>query len=555
MDRTLGKARGMLSGFTPGQKAVVAVAVVALLMGAVALSRWASQPSWAPLYSDLSGADANAVVEELDARGVQHRLTDGGSTVLVPQNKVYDLRVALAGKGLPAAEGDSYSVLDKQGMTATDFQQNVAYRRALESELGRTLESISGVQTAIVHLAIPEPDVFATQDTKPTASVLLSLTPGTSLSNEQVRSITHLVSHSVENLTTDNVTVTDGQGHLLSTTQTGADGAASSASETDQRTAQFENRMNDKVQKMLDTVLGPGKAVVRVNATLNYDTQDTTSERYVQENGVNPLSESTTTETYTGTGANAGGALGRTWPDLTSSASGTGTGDYSREEKTVNNSVGKIVSRTQAAPGGVRRLSAAVVLDSTTNGQGQAAAVTPQQVQALVSNAVGLDTTRGDTVQVTSLPFDQTTTQAAQEELARAAADARTRGYIDLGTRAAAVLAVLIVLLAIRRRRRKASRAAEAAGKAAAEAARVRAVASDLPPPLMDEHVLSAEQRRLVAALPELPSTPPAAAEAETGPSPAIEREHLRKEVSQLVDNQPDDVAQVIQGWLSQRKG
>ncbi|MDQ1293680.1 MAG: flagellar M-ring protein FliF [Actinomycetota bacterium] len=548
MDKTLGRARGLMSGFTTGQKAVVAVAIVALIMGAVALSQWATQPSWTPLYSDLSGADANAVVEELNSQGVEHKLADGGGTVLVPQNKVYDLRVALAGKGLPAAEGDSYSVLDEQGMTATDFQQNIAYRRALESELGKTLEAIAGVQTAIVHVAIPEPDVFATQDSKPTSSVLLAMAPGTTLTTEQVRSITHLVSHSVENLTPDNVTVTDGQGRLLSSTQTGAEGAASTAGEADQRTAQFENRLNDKVQKMLDTVLGTGRAVIRVNATLNYDTQDTTSERYVQENGVNPLSESTTTETYTGAGGNAGGVLGRTWPDLTAAAAGQGTGDYSREERTVNNSVGKVVARTQAAPGAVERLSVAVVLDSRVNGQEQAAAVTPQQVEALVSNAVGLEAARGDSVQVTSVPFDQTTTQAAQKELAEAAAAARTRGYVDLGTKVALVLAVLIVLLAIRRRRRKAA-------KAAAEAERIRAVASDLPRSFMDENALSAEQRQLLAVLPDLPPTGAATSMPDGQPNPAIEREKLRQEVTQLVDSQPDEVAQVIQGWLSQRKG
>jgi flagellar M-ring protein FliF len=545
MDKTLGRARGLMSGFTTGQKAVVAVAIVALVMGAVALSQWATQPSWAPLYSGLSGADANAVVEELDSRGVEHRLADGGNTVLVPQNKVYDLRVALAGKGLPAAEGDSYSVLDKQGMTATDFQQNIAYRRALESELGNTLEAIAGVQTAIVHVAIPEPNVFATQDAKPTSSVLLSLSPGTTLTTEQVRSVTHLVSHSVESLTPDNVTVTDGRGRMLSSTQTGAEGAASTAGEADQRTAQFENRLNDKVQKMLDTVLGAGRAVVRVNATLNYDTQDTTSERYVQENGVNPLSESTTTETYTGAGANAGGVLGSTWPDLTATATGGGTGDYSRRERTVNNSVGKVVARTQAAPGAVERLSVAVVLDSRANGQAQAAAVTPQQVEALVSNAVGLLANRGDSVQVTSVPFDQTTTQAVQKELTDAASAARTQGYIDLGTKAAAVLAVLIVLLVLRRRRRK----------AAAEAAKIRAVASDLPRSFMDESLLSAEQRQLIAALPEQPTGGSAAPVTDGQLNPAAEREQLRKEVTQLVGSQPDEVAQVIQGWLSQRKG
>ena len=186
MNAAFERGRRMLAGFTAGQRAMLVVAVVGLVVAVVALSRFAAQPSWTPLFSNLSGSDASAVVEQLKAQGAQYQLTNGGSTVLVPESQVYDLRVALAGKNLPAADSGGWSLLDQQGMTSTDFQQNVAYQRALEGELGKTLQAMTGVQTAIVHLAIPKKDVFTSAADVPTASVLLALQPGITLTQGQV---------------------------------------------------------------------------------------------------------------------------------------------------------------------------------------------------------------------------------------------------------------------------------------------------------------------------------------------------------------------------------
>ena len=193
MNQTLGKAKGFMAGFTSGQRSVVIVAVLGLLLGAFALSRWVAQPTWAPLYGNLSGTDASAVTTQLTTDGVKYKLADGGATVLVPQSQVYSERIALSGKGLPAGQNDDnegWSLLDKQGITATDFQQNIAYQRALSGELDKTLEAMDGVNTAIVTLAVPQPDVFSTATNKTTASVLLQLQPGVTLTDEQVKALT-----------------------------------------------------------------------------------------------------------------------------------------------------------------------------------------------------------------------------------------------------------------------------------------------------------------------------------------------------------------------------
>jgi flagellar M-ring protein FliF len=538
---SLERAKSMLGGFTPGQRAIVAVAAIGLVLGAVALTRFAAQPTWSPLFSNLTGSDASAVVDQLKSQGVQYQLTNGGSTVLVPEAQVYDLRVSLAGKNLPAGDAGGWSLLDQQGMTSTDFQQNVAYQRALEGELGKTLQAMSGVQNAIVHLAIPKKDVFTTSADKPTASVLLALAPGTTLTRTQVRSVMHLVAGSVPSLAASDVTVTDANGTLLSTREDGAAGAASSASETDEQTAQFEDRMSTAVQQMLDRVLGPGHAVVRVNAELDYAATETTSQTYVSASGVPPLTEATTSEAFNGAGGGAGGVLGQTWPTLTA-ASGSGNGGtYAKSERTVDNPVGSVVTKAQGAPGAVKRLSVAVVLDAAKTG------VATNEVQQLVENAVGVDAKRGDTVQVSKLPFDTTAAKSAAEQLAQAQAAERTAGYLELGKKAGIGLLVLLALLLGWRRSRRETR--------------VDATASDLP--ASGNVLLSPEVQAAIAAgrLPALAggATPPALGGPleleEDDAESAARRERMRSELAQFVDNQPDEIAQLVQGWLAERKG
>lgn len=541
--QTLDRARALMKGFTPGQLGVIGVAVVALVFGTVVFTRWVAQPSWTPLFSNLSGSDASAIVEQLKAENVQYQLADGGSTVLVPKAQVYDLRVSLSGKGLPTSAASGYSVLDEQGMTATDLQQNVAYQRALESELSRTLQAITGVQTALVHLAVPEKDVFSSTQDKTTASVLLSLSPGTELDRGQVRAITHLVGSSIPGLDPGDVTVTDGKGTLLSAAGAGADGAVSLAGDTDQQTSQFEDRMSRSAQAMLDKVLGPGNAVVRVNAQLDYDTRATTSERYVSETGVAPLSEATAHETYDAAAGGAGGVLGLTWPTAAATGAAGSDGSYDKQQRTVDNAVGKVVESAQAAPGGVQRLTVAVVLDSSTTGN-----VDPATVEQLVGNAVGLDSTRGDSVQVSSMAFDTTAAETTKKEIAAAESAARTAQYLDIGTKAGLILATLIVAMMLRRRRKKAG-------------ASVEVTASDLP---QDPLLLGGQSlAQLTGQAVEQPALPASATQGthessiaeELELEAAVNRERLREEIAQLVDNQPDEVAQVIQGWLSHRKG
>jgi len=535
------RARGMLSGFTPGQRGVILVAVAALVLGAIALGRWAAQPTWAPLFSNLSGSAANAVVEQLTTDNVPYQLSNNGTTVLVPQEQVYALRISLQGKGVVNGSGggatgsdSGYSVLDSQGMTATDFQQNIAYQRALESELSRTLQAIGGVNTAIVHLAIPKKDVFTTETDHPTASVLLSTSSGASLSRAQIRSVMHLVAGSVPGLDPSDVTVSDATGAMLSVREDGRDGSQA-ASDNDTRTQQFEEAKGKAAQAILDKVVGVGHSVVRVNAELNFDSSETTSDIYANPSGsVQPLTQATSHESYNAGGTGAGGALGQAYPTLTPGVAGGGAGTYDKSGQTVNNAVNHTVGKVVAAPGSPKRLSVAVVLDKANASQ-----LNAQDIQTLMANAVGIDPARGDTVQVNMLAFDTEATKAAKKELADEQAAARTGQYLDLAKKAALGLALLTVALIVMRKRRKPS------------AAKVEVTASDLPErePASLLPLDAAEQLMISASAHDVLGT----ADADIL-DPTLERERLRDEVAKFVDAQPEEIAAIVQGWLGQRK-
>src|SRR5690348_17190528 len=205
----LARIKTVLSTITLGQKVVIGLLALGLVLGGVFFFRWITAPTYAPLFSNLASSDASAIVTELGNEGVQYQLQDGGSTILVPQTQVASTRLALSGKGLPASDQTGYALLDQQGITTSQFQQQVTYQRAVEGELAKTLEAIHGVNAAVVHIAMPKDTVFTDDQGKPTASVLLDLSAGTKLSGEQIQAVTNLVSSSIEGMTPTDVTVAD----------------------------------------------------------------------------------------------------------------------------------------------------------------------------------------------------------------------------------------------------------------------------------------------------------------------------------------------------------
>src|SRR3954466_13350603 len=225
----LARIRSVLSTISLGQKVVIGLLLAGLVLGGFFFYSWITTPTYSPLFSNLGSPAASAIVDELDAEGVTYELTDGGGTIMVPKDQVYDLRLAMSGKGLPAGKDTGYALLDEQGITTSEFQQQVTYQRALEGELSKTLEALDGVNQAVVHVALPKDEVFVTDQKKPTASVLLSLAPGTALSGEQIQAVSNLVSSSIQGMDPEQVTVTDSTGQVLSAAGSGVTAAAGDA--------------------------------------------------------------------------------------------------------------------------------------------------------------------------------------------------------------------------------------------------------------------------------------------------------------------------------------
>src|SRR3954468_6670199 len=258
----LARIRSVLSTISLGQKVVIGLLAVGLLLGGFFFYSWITAPTYSPLFSNLASTDASAIVDELNAQGVSYELADGGGTIMVPKDEVYNLRLTMSGKGLPAGQDTGYALLDQQGITTSEFQQQVSYQRAIEGELAKTLEAIHGVNTAVVHIALPKDEVFTTEQGKPTASVLLDLAAGTQLSGEQIQAVTNLVSSSIEKMDPTDVTVADSTGKVLSAAGEGVSGAATDAQS--QQEQEYEARLAANAQSILDTVVGAGHAKVSV---------------------------------------------------------------------------------------------------------------------------------------------------------------------------------------------------------------------------------------------------------------------------------------------------
>lgn len=361
------------------------------------------------LFANLETSDASAVVNWLKERKIPYRLENDGRAIHVPADKVYEVRLDLAGAGLPQGGGVGFEVFDKQSFGLTDFAQKINYLRALQGELARTITSLAPVEAARVHLALPEKRLFKDQQQAATASVILKLAPGRELKENQIQGIINLVAGSIEGLDADNVTVVDASGKMLSRPPSNELAGPMTPGMLDYQVA-LERRLESRAQSLLDAALGPGNSQVKVTAALDFTQQESTEELFDPDKAV-PRSEQTTSEK--GAGTVVGGV-----PGAQSNLQGTGgqsaTTPSSRTEETVNYEISKTVNRKVYSVGTIKKLSVAVlVADRMTPGtDGQPPAYAPRNdkelasINTMVSRALGIDSERGDLIEVSSMPFE-----------------------------------------------------------------------------------------------------------------------------------------------------
>lgn len=444
----LDRAKILVSRFSIAQRTIAVIGVALLVLGAVALGSWLARPQMSPLFTGLSAADASAVVEQLKSAGVAYELTDGGATILVPDDKVYPQRLAAAAAGLPSDTSKGYTLLDKMGVTASEFQQSVTYKRAIEGELANTIGAMNGITASSVQLAIPKESVFVSEKQNPTASVFVKTRNGATLSDGQVEAIVHLTSAAVSGMRPEDVTVTDQNGKVLSAAGTGLTGGGA------KQASEYEAKVSSAVGSMLETIVGAGNATVTVAADVANSSSEKMAEIYATPTGSPPGAETSKTETYADGKGGTSGVLG---PDNIAVPSGAaGSGGYKLEETTKNNPVNKTTEKTVTPAGQITRQTVSVALN-----QDAVKGVSADQIRALVTTAAGIDVKRGDTVTVEFVPFSKAGAAGATAALDAAEKEKQAQARNDLLRTmiiaAAIVLAaiILIAFLAYRSRRRR----------------------------------------------------------------------------------------------------
>ena len=423
---------------------VIAIATVAgFLIGAWI---WLQTPDYRVLFANLGDRDGGAVVAALAQMNVPYKYNEGGSAILVPSGLVYDTRMKLSAQNLPKGGTVGFELLDQQKFGTTQLQEQVNFQRGLEGELAKSIQSVSAVQAARVHLAIPKPTIFLREHQKPTASVLVTLFPGKVLDAAQVQGIVHLVSSSVPELADQSVSIVDGSGNLLSR-PADVNGLDPGKLAYVHEVAQNAQR---RVAAILEPIVGPGNAKVEINADIDFSQTERTAETYAPNGGPEKAAmrsqQNTESSNTNGTPAPGGvpGAQANTPTNAGAAATpnpaannGT-TSNATKKDTSTNYELDRTVETRRLPTGTIKRLTAAVVVnyrvvppkpvDGKADGKADAkkdavrvATSEPlkkeeiDQITALARLAMGFDETRGDSINVVNTPFTQAESVAATD--------------------------------------------------------------------------------------------------------------------------------------------
>lgn len=493
------------------QKLTLGAVSVAVVAAIIALVTFVNRPSYATLFSNLSEQDASKIVDKLKEKSVPYTLEDGGKSILIPRQQIYDMRLALAGEGLPQSSIIGYELFDRTNLGVSDFVQKINYRRALEGELARTILGIEEVEGARVHLVVPEKVLFKEDEKPATASVVLKLKSGKPLGKETVRSIAHLIASSIEGLDASNVTIVDSRGTLLSdNNNSNSVGAITSTQYELQQ--KVEGYLAQKAQGLLESVVGPGNALVQVSAALDFRQVERTLEQYDPENTA-IRSEQIQEEKMGRTDSNATGG--------------------SRTSSLTNYEVNKTVEHIVENLGNIKRLSVAAVINGVPkvvekDGE-KTVEFTPRsqdemtKLTDLVKRSVGFDATRNDEVSVSNLSFGERSVE--QDLIFR-----QKPGYdwYGIGTKVLLIAAMLGGVLVIR-----------------SLLARMRPGTPDV----VTEGSALEPAAALLRAKHEMATLPPVEEEVS---EETLLRAQRRDRVTEYIREKPDETSRLLKVWLTE---
>lgn len=498
-----------LGRLTSTQKSMLVVVALGSIAAIIALVTVVNAPSYAILFSNLSPEDASKIVTKLKDKEIQYVLEDGGKTVMVPKQSVYELRLSLAGEGLPQSSVIGYEIFDRTNLGVSDFVQKVNYRRALEGELARTILTLEEVEAARVHLVVPERSLFKEDEKPATASVVLKLKSGRPLRRETVQGISHLIASSVEGIESGNVTIVDSRGQLLSDVHKPNSLAAMTSTQYELQ-QKVEAYLGQKAQALLESVVGTGNALVQVNADLDFRQVERTLEQFDPEKTV--VRSEQIVESKTTAGDSAGGQ--------TSSTTQT------------NYEINKTVEHIVENMGNIRRLTVAALVNGvptkiTKDGK-EITEITPRtdteigELTNLVRRAVGFDQLRNDEVSVTNLTFGHTDRE--QEFVYKPSPLSDWTEYIEEIFLVLAMLGAVIVLRSLLNR-----------------------VRTRIEPPTV-ESAIDELNGQLPRKKPQIVLPPPE----EEMSTEVLLRQERRKRVVSYIREKPQESSRLLKVWLSE---
>lgn len=402
-----------------GQRLTIVVTALAVILGLSGLVFWSSRPDYALLYGRLDDGEAAKVVAALGEMNVPYQTSRGGAAIMVPSDKVLNVRMQLASKGIPRGEGVGYEIFDRNNFGISDFVQRANYMRAVQGELARTISQVDVIESARVMIVMPENRLLVDNTKKPTASVFIRVRGNTMLPPQNVNAIRFLVANSVEGLTANNVSVVDNQGNVLSENNDNDSIAGLSSTQLGAR-QNLEKYLAKKAEEMLNKVLGAGQAVVRVSADINFDSLSRTDEKFDPEGQIPRTLTVTEEKMDTITASPNGGSPGVAVNSGADTNAAAVPANSSKTNKKVSNTsfeINKSVSNLIQTPGGVKRISAAVFVAAAATGSGTnrvVSARTPEEMQKIkrvVMSALGIqegpDATRPDQITIEEMPFNE----------------------------------------------------------------------------------------------------------------------------------------------------
>jgi flagellar M-ring protein FliF len=421
------------NSLSSGRKISVFAVVLITAASIVLMVYLTNQVEYRVLFSNLSAEDAGHIVAKLNEKKMPYQISSSGNAVSVPADKVSELRLELAAAGLPQGSGVGFEIFDNKTLGATEFEQQLNYRRALQGELARTINGLDEIQSSRVHIALPKDSLFSDQQKKPTASVTLKLKSGKTIRPGQIEGIVHLVASSIEGMNPEDVMVVDSKGTILSANRNESKLSKMSSSQVDfQRNT--EKDLSSRIQSMLENVVGKGKAVVRVTAELDFRVMQKTEESYDAEA---PVVRSVQRNSEK---INAVGKTGAVSENP----------EKEKLDEVVNYEINKVVNRTVMPVGETKKLSIAVLVDGTykKNEKGETvyqprAKNEIESLEDLVRKSAGFNAQRGDQVVVTNMPFGKDEVEEAEKPSLKERVETFTPllGYIAI------VVAVIFILL------------------------------------------------------------------------------------------------------------